>query len=727
MSRMAAPPATSLDALVRQAATAPVRAEQLRALDDLITQMYPTPRTAAVFTALRNTGAEGTKRAMEFVARMPEPIPAGLLLLAAQVLQIRTTPVQLRLAVAGKLLASVPDTPQAVGPIVRSVTAGLSKSRTLERMIQLQGRVEKCGTLDDMVRAGERRVRWKCPKCPAKLTRPEFIRHLWAEHRLRFDRGAAYDPRGSVEAAVNAAAGGASPEAVESAFTATTFYFPEASFAQVLQGVASRRLRAGAGVPAALLKAATEQSAGLCPSCLTAISDPIPPLPPPLSLGGGRLSGDGYSVQVTESALGHAATAETPDGPLPLGADARQFSPRGFAVLVTTPLLLVVVLTVALMPMRWASPAWVAAGLSLVAWLVYWMARSARAPLPPADDRAVELMWDVIAPVVGRSRRAVRLLTRLCRVSAGAESSVDRVAKVWQWVEQAEVNADRSAAHAQFLAAVQVLQALDGVTFGKDKARGLVVAFGRFVRGEAGAVYAEALGEFVLTCGQLTSGDVARLSVLLTAEAFEAGLTPADLLRVVRFLPWVRRLLGRPTAAVLLYRHAVWRGRNTEPWASVGKADSIFELASSSPAAARRVLTAHPDALLKVTLPDNADRDLGDTVLTPNGLLVGGKVLADPDSEFLLSRSASGSGWWLVMGAERVTLGRKLTTDVAGVLREWVRYWAKKLVPQAEALADRSSGARVAKLLAAAAVTCPLCGAGCVCRAGKLGDPWPPE
>lgn len=720
---MAAAPPQPLDALVRTAATAAARADQLRALDDLIARTYPTPQTAAAFAALRKAGPDGTKRAMEFVARMPEPIPAGLLLLAAQVLQIRTTPVQLRLAVAGKLLASVPDTPQAVGPIVRSVTAGLSKSRTLERMIQLQGRVETCATLDDMVKTAEGRVKWKCPKCPAKLTRAEFIRHLWAEHRLRFDRGAAYDPRGSVEAAVNAAAGGGSAETVASAFVATTFYFPEASLAQVLQGVASRRVQAGAKVPAALLKAATEQSAGLCPSCLTAIPDPIPPLPPPLSLGGGRLAGDGYAVQVTESALGHAVTAETPDGPLPLGADARRYDPRGYAVLVSAPLLLVVVLTVALMPMRWASPAWVAGGLTALAWLVYAAVRATRAPLPPADDRAVEVMWDDIAPVVGRSRRAVRLLTRLCRASPGVGSSVERVAKIWQWVEQAEVNADKSAAHAQFLAAVQVLQALDGVTFGKDKLRGLVVAFGRFARGEASAVYAEALGEFVLTCGQLTSGDVARLAVLLTAEAFDAGLQPGDVLRAIRFLPWVRRLLGRPTAAVLQFRFVLWRGRAAEPWAAVGKAETVFELAVSSPAAARRILAAHPEALLKVTLPDNADRDLGDTVLTPKGLVVGGKLVSDPDSEFLLSRSASGSGWWLVLGGERLTLGRKMTSEVTGLIRAWVTYWAKKLAPQAGA--DRTSPARVAKLLAAAAVTCPLCGAECVCRAGRLGEPWP--
>ncbi len=720
----APPPPQSLDALARHAVTAAVRADQLRGVDDLIARTHPTPATATAFHLLRAAGGDGTRRAMEFVARMPEPIPPALLLLAAQALQIRTTPIQLRLAVAGKLLAGVPDNPRSVGPIVRSVTAGMSKSRSLERMIQLQSRVETCATLDDMVRAGEKRVKWKCPKCQVKLTRREFIRHLWAEHRLRFDRGSAYDPRGSVETAVNAAAAGASAAAVEEAFTATTFYFPEASLAQVLQGVAARQRLAGTPLPAALLKAATDKTAGLCPSCLTAIPDPIPPLPPPLAAGGGRLAGDGYAVQVTDTALGQTATAETPDGPLALGSTARRFSPRGYAVLVTAPLLLVVALTVSLLPSRLASPGWVAFGLSFLSWLFYWVVASARQPLPTPDDGAVELAWEELAPGVGRSKKAVRFLTRLCRSSAGVGSTVDRVPKVWQWVEHAEVLVEKSAAHSQFLAAVQTLQAFDGVTFGKDKLGGLTVAFGRFVRGEAGAIYAEAMAEFALTSGQLTSGEMARLTVLITGESFEAGLLPGDLTRLVRFLPWVRRLLGRPTAAVLQHRYAVWRGRNTEPWTAVGKAASIFELVASAPSTARRVLAAHPDAILKVDLPDGADRDLGDTVLTPNGLAVGGKVLSDPNDGFSLSRSPSGSGWWLVLGAERLTLDRRLTPDVVTLIRGWVTYWATKQVPQADA-ADRTNPARVAKLLAAVAVACPLCGETCACRAGRVGEPWP--
>jgi len=721
---MATAPAPPLDALARTAATATVRADQLRALDDLIARTYPTPTTLAAFHLLRSTPTVGTKLALEFVARMPEPIPAALLLLAAQLIQVRAAPVQLRLAVAGKLLASLPDTPRSAGPVIRSVTAGLSKSRRLERMIQLQSRVETCAVLDEMVRNGEQRVKWKCPKCAAKLTRREFIRHLWAEHRLRFDRGTAYDPRGTVESAVNAAAAGTSSEAVESAFTATRFYFPEASYAQVLQGVAARQRLAGAALPPTLLKAAEDQKAGLCPSCLTPIPDPIPTLPPPLALGGGRLAGDGYAVQVTETSLGQTATTETPAGPVPLGPDALRFGPRGFAVLVAAPLLAVIVLTVSLLPSRFASPGWVAVLASLGAWLLYWAVRSARTPLPVPDDLAVELGWRTLAPGVGRSRSVVRFLTRLCRASAGVGSTVDRVPKVWQWVEQAEMLAEKSADHAQFLAAVQALQAFDGVTFGKDKLGGLAVAFGRFVRGEAGPIYAEAMAEFALTSGQLTAGETARLAVSLTAESFDAGLLPGDMVCVVRLLPWVRRLLGRPTATLLQHRYALWRGRNSEPWATVGKAASIFELVASAPSTARRILAAHPDALFKIDLPDGADRDLGDTVMTPRGVIVGGKVLTDPNDSLSLSRSPSGSGWWLVLGAEKLTLDRRLTTDVVNAVRAWVRYWAAKQVPQADA-ADRANPARVAKLLAAVKVTCPLCGTVCACRAGRVAEPWP--
>jgi hypothetical protein len=105
-------------------------------------------------------------------------------------------------------------------------------------------------------------------------------------------------------------------------------------------------------------------------------------------------------------------------------------------------------------------------------------------------------------------------------------------------------------------------------------------------------------------------------------------------------------------------------------------------------------------------------------------VIAGGKVLADPDGEAELIRSPRGSGWMLALGAHRINLDRKLDWNVIDLLVKWVRYRTDKLVPLAES-SDRVNIDRVRRVLGPLAQTCVLCGAECVCRSGRVGEPWP--
>jgi predicted RNA-binding Zn-ribbon protein involved in translation (DUF1610 family) len=717
-------PNLSLEDLVRRLSAA-VRADQVRLFDSLIARTRSGTDSLKAFKLLAAVKPNGSRLALEYAARMPEPIPPAIVLFAAQALQDRSNPIPIRLVVAGKLLATLPDTPQAVGPVVRSVTAGLSRSKTLQRMIDLQSRVDKCNTLDRMVEANEKVVKLRCPKCPAKLTRTAFIRHLWHKHRLKFDRGLAVDPRAEVEQSVSTAATSDDPNAIDRAFELSPHYYPQSTLVQVLQAIASRQMMAGFPVPNTLTRSAADQSAGLCPTCLNPVPDPILPVPPSLAVGGGRLSGDGYAVEVTDTPTGRAITVITPkEERAETPAGSSRFDPRRFGVLMAVPVLTLGIIFVTLMPSRWVHPFIVALGVTILGWLLYLAGRFTRKELPTPDDVAVDIAWQSIVPELGKSKASARWLTRLCRASVDRGSALDRVKEMYDLTENAAVWADKGGVYLPLFAAVRVLDVCDGAAMGKDKANKLLSVFEPFFLGELPAGYAEAAAEIICTDRVLSDGDAKRFAVLLTAAAFEATYTPLDLLRVLRFLPHLRILFGTPTADLLKMQYAVWRGRHSEPWAEVGRATTVFELAKSSPGVCRKMLAAHPDLLLRIDLPDSAARELGEVVLTARGLVVAGKLLTDPDGETELTRSPRGSGWMLALGAQKINLDRKLDWNSVERIVNWLRYRLDKLVPLAEG-ADRINLDRIRRVLTPLVQDCPLCGRACVCRTGRVGEPWP--
>lgn len=719
-------PTLPLDELLRRAAAAGRRGEQVRLLDALAARTRQGYDAMRVFQALAAVQPNGSRLALEYVARMSDPIPPAILLFAAQALQDRSNPVGMRLTVAGKLLAALPDTDAAVGPVVRAVTAGLSRSRTLQRMIELQGRVDRCATLDRMVAASEQKVRLRCPKCRRQFLRPAFIRHLWDEHRLIFDRGTAVDPKPAVEQAVTGAVTATDGPATDQPFDESARYFPQSTPEQVLQAVASRQMASGHPVPDSLTRAAADQNAGLCPSCLNPVPDPIPPVPPPLAVGGGRLSGDGYAVEVIDKPTGRTVRVTTPkegEEDVP-PAFTRRFDPRAFGVLVAAPLLLAAVVAVGVLPQRFGPPVLYALLAGFAGWVVYLIARYARPPLPNPDATAVDAAWREIAPRRGAKKSAARWLTRLCRASIGRGDPTRRARELYEVVENAAVWADKGGVYLPLFAAARLLQVCDNSDMGRDRVSGLLDVFDPFFLGELPAAYAEAAAEIVTTDAVLTPADARRFAALLTSLAFDASLTPHDLIRVLRFLPYLRVLFGTPTADGLKAAYVIWKGRRSDLWAEAGHATTVFDLARTAPGACRRLLTAHPDALLRLDLPDAAVRELGEVVLTPRGVIAADKVLAEPGGEAEVVRSPRGSGWMLALGAQRINLDRKLDWNTVDTLVRWIRFRSDKLLPQAEA-ADRVNADRVRQVLAPLVRTCPLCHAECVCRSGRVGEPWP--
>ena len=98
-------------------------------------------------------------------------------------------PLPVRFAAAGRALDALPDTPRAIRGLVRALTVRASPSRALARLRHLQRLTEKSNALDQIVDRREQRIRMSCPRCAARLSRPEMVKHLWHEHGLTLAKG----------------------------------------------------------------------------------------------------------------------------------------------------------------------------------------------------------------------------------------------------------------------------------------------------------------------------------------------------------------------------------------------------------------------------------------------------------------------------------------------------------------------------------------------------------
>lgn len=712
------PPAAAL--LVRQAEAATDRAGQLRALTQL-TRANPR-HGAGIYRALAAMRPDGPRLALEFVTRYAGKLSRELIRTALPALADKAIAVPIRVAAAGTMLAAVPDDSRSVTPIVRAVTTGLPRSRVMERMLQLQSRVEKCDALDALVAASESKVRLRCPRCPARLTRRELIQHLWHQHRLVFDQGTARDPRTILDETISAAAEATESHEVDRTFLLTEYYYPDSSPHQVLQALAAR---SDDSTPTErLLAVVADENAGLCPVCLNAVPDPIPPLPPPAEVSDGRVSADGYEVLVADPPLGRVRSIATPgENPAREPEDGRRRSPRLVATFVAFPLLLIALVGAIAIPERFVNPIAIASGLVVVGWVAYLMMRMIRMPLRDRTERAVELAWQDLVPGVGRTPEAVRFLTRLCRASFDSRQATERRTEVFELTQQAAVLGTKGGAYAQLHAAVRLLEVFDLAQIGREKMPGLVEVFGHFLRGDATLGYAEATAEMVLTPGVLAIGDARRLGVMVIAAAFELGWVPSDLVTLGRFGPHFRKLIlnARPEHLGLLY--AVWRGREARPWSAAGEATSIFELVYEAPAEARSMLANDGDTVLRLHFAADVEAVLGTVLLTARGVTIADRSVTDADAAIEGIRTPNGA-WRLQFGPHRFALEGRLPERAPEQLRGWVKLWAEKLSPAVTQSAGRGPGKRVVSMLAPLAVACPLCGMQSVVRTGRVGTPW---
>jgi len=686
--------------LVVQLARGARAADQLRAVADLFLAGGPAGRRAF----------------LEWVGRLRGKVPAAVLAHVAPLLSDRTVPPAVRVLAAARVLRSSPDTAGAVRPVVRPLVAGLSGLRRLGRLRQLQHQTDKSRALDALIERRERRVRMDCPRCGVRLRRVAMVEHLWHEHGLLLDGGKVRDPRRVVAELRAAHAATGDPAALDRA--------------ALLAGPSDLRAWVAADPPAEdaapLLAAALDRRAGLCPTCFGELAEPVAPLPPPLGLNRRRLSGDGYVVEVGGADGFRTRTIAVPGRVIESGRDrGGAVGPRGAATLAAGAVLAAAVVLALLVPPRLVNPVALVVRFVLAAAGVYGIVYFRRRPLPRPAESAVDGGWAVLArrlvdrPEAGDGG-ATRFLTRLCRASIGRGDPVVRVGVLNRVAERAAAGANESAPALELLAAATFLQVDDSARLGSDRAGGVAALAAAGFRDDLPFEYVGYVAECFL--GRPPAADPAdgdRLRVLLLAAAFAAGLKPRDLIDVWAVAPHLRRAMAVEPPHRLGLFHAVWGMRHTRGWEAVGPAVSAFELARVAPHVSARVLADFPDALLVQRFPDAPD--LGPLVVCCRGVALNGFLVADPEAEVGVTKD--GRGYEVAFGRHRFVVGAKPPDGFADLVRDWLAYRARVLLPHLDGYLAPGSAEVSGRVMWPYCRRCEVCETVSAVAAGTVGTP----
>ncbi len=645
---------------------------------------------AAVAERFLAEGERGCRTFLEWLARLRVRIPAEVIERVPPLLADPTLPDDQRIRVASGALRSSRNQADFLTRLVPALTAGLSPVERLARLRAVQGMLRRSAALDRLIARRERRLRLTCPRCPARLRRHELAKHLFEAHGLLLHEGRARRPDRVARELRKRYAAGRDTTILDQA-------------AQLSDPAALRAWAARTGATPAdllyLLAGAAASGNGLCPRCLTEVAPSVTPVPPPLALGSGRVSGDGFSVEIRGPDALRTWIVATASGATQRGRDGSGgIDPRAAGILAAA-----AVLTIGI-----AIPELALASVFL-AGVAYCACRLLRSPLHSTTGIAVERAWSELVPRLPQSIRD-RFVTRLCRVSVGHGNAEFRAATLAGLTAPGEDVALRAAA--------RFLQLDDASRLGIDRVAGVAESIAAGLRGEESLAFSEHLTELFLTSDRTPDApERARLRVLVLDAAFAAGLTPRGLADLWVACPRLRELLAVAPLSRLGLQYVVWTLGEERPWEASCAAGSVFELARVAPRLGGRFLAAHPDLLLYHRTPPDLDEALGWALVCARGVVIGGKVVADPDAEVRVEGGRLVGAATLVFGPHRISLSRRPPAELVTTIRRLLRLRSELFVPKLDAALAKGP---TPPILAPLARRC-RCGADILVAAGEVG------
>ena len=468
---------------------------------------------------------------------------------------------------------------------------------------------------------------------------------------------------------------------------------------------------------APLLARAGDHGAGLCPGCFAEVPASYDPFPPPLAVGPGRLAGDGYVVEVSDSQWLRYWRIEAPAGLRQNRRDRRSIGPRGAATIAALPLAIAGVLAAFFVPRQSMSP-WLltlmfAALVSIVNGVVGLVWR----PLPSRSTRAFDIAWSQLARKLVGVPEAVPFLTRLAAASPGMGKPASRMAVITSLLEWAHSPMHANAEPLALRAALAVLQVDDASLVGRDRVVGLVDLLTPAFQGRESLIFAEyALSVFFDQSQPPTSGDRSRLRILLLGAAFDAQLTPRDLLELWAVAPRLQQAMAVEPHHRLALLFGVWNGREKM---SIAGGETVFQFCRSAPLSSADLTSSNGDLLLVC----RSFKDLGPILVTGRGVIIRDHVMANPKAMVELRRPglAGEPSFELAIGSYRFALSSRPEDGLAATIRELLRVRHESLLPWIERALETRGGSAISSLLLPLSQNCRTCGQTVVVAKAKVG------
>ena len=544
-----------------------------------------------------------------------------------------------------------------------------------------------------------------CPRCRVQLPQRELIKHLWLEHRLLFDEGAARDPWQLIGDWIERYCHEGDPELLSRCRALGQRVDPALGLMRV------RRLFLAHGIDDAearqtILAEARGRHASVCPGCYALVPAYEEAPVRPLNVARGRLSAGGYRVEVSDSHLLSRLEIETPAGLAFRGREPGRALTRQGAVylLAGPPVLLALAAAVAL--------AWDVASVGVVISLLLsalvaflWVHLFWRQGRQAPADRAVDYAWTLFVPRLharGFSMPDSSFLAALALTSASGHGRVELRAEVVQRVlndtKKAVAAGTGSVAH---LAALWRLAAADTARTGGDPVLLVVTQAGHYFDSKLPLAFAEHL---LSGCRHdaWAAAHLERLRVLLCERAFEAGLEVRDLTAIGQAAPALGDILRTHDADNLARLRLLWSVRPRRPWDRHGDALTAFDVAVDR-AAGSRFLQAYPDLLLLVRQPP--------VLLCGRGLVFQGQLFREPPrrADIKLSLPLDDPSSHLADDPEQLR----------DRLERWSRYYFQEFLPEVAAV-HHWQAPNAPSLTTQVAVRCPECRRALLTRAGDM-------
>jgi hypothetical protein len=604
--------------------------------------------------------------------------------------------------------------------ILEGLLAGLRTQPALEQLQRLERRIGANPLIEKARQAREQNVRMRCYFCSAELRRADMIRHLWTVHGMVLDGHRPRDPWIVIDEWIVHYVRRHRDKYLKRACALAERCDPKNG----LRRVYARFLACGlhhAEARAHLLAEAAETHGTLCPNCYTLVAMPEQDPPAKISLSHGRLSANGYRVEIRESGLTPRLEISMPGAsdkrsPLPGPRLTRRAAMLCFVgpLLVIAVLLAVVPLPIEISPLV-PVLTFVLPALAFGTWIRFWGMKPA-----PASDRAVERAWSKLVPALHDSGFYMpdsRFLAGLTVATIGRPGAADRaraLERVLNITEKAAINRPNLLYH---LAALQGLAISDAVAEGEDVVKLTSAQIRRCIDGRLALPYADKLLS-LWPREWKTRANLSRLRLLFLDQAFEAGFEVRDLLAAGQTAPELGCVIGTDDPGELARLRLLWSLRPRRPWDRCGDAENAFGLAGA--AAGGRILAANPDLLLYRLAPVSRKRgaETVEIIVSGRGVSVAGKLFSEPVRTIEVTPAADGST--LIIGDERITVngdGDALAMEI----ERWLRYYFSEFVPMVAEVYRWRSPHAASILRAWGTLPCPECRQPFLARLGEVG------